>query len=70
MFFRNHQIIYFVLARLRQLRVTNNTCEVHHIFDHLQASCWHPYSQSIEDKSDFFPEYRFKKNKINPLKTF
>ena len=34
------------------------SCEIHRDFQNAIKNCWAPYSQSIEDKSDFLPTFR------------
>jgi len=46
------------LARMRQLRVKNDSCEVHRDFQNAIRNCWGPYTEAIEDKSDFLPRFR------------
>ncbi|XP_023329307.1 polycystic kidney disease 2-like 1 protein [Eurytemora carolleeae] len=48
------------LARLRQLRVRNDSCEIPSNFQGTILSCWAQYDEAYEDKSDFFPGYRSK----------
>ena len=44
---------------MRQLRVKNESCEIHKDFQNAILNCWSPYSSSIEEKSDFFPKHRY-----------
>eukprot|EP00095_Tigriopus_kingsejongensis_P002369 maker-scaffold579_size130606-snap-gene-0.31 protein:Tk02369 transcript:maker-scaffold579_size130606-snap-gene-0.31-mRNA-1 annotation:"pkd2 " len=46
------------LPRLRQIRVTNDSCDVHEDFQNAIKQCYNTYSSSIEDKSAFGNGYR------------
>jgi len=41
------------LPRLRQVRVRNDSCQVHKDFSQNIKECYAPYSPAVEDKSDF-----------------
>eukprot|EP00094_Tigriopus_californicus_P009732 TCALIF_09381-PA protein Name:"Similar to PKD2 Polycystin-2 (Bos taurus)" AED:0.09 eAED:0.09 QI:23/1/1/1/0.9/0.90/11/108/699 len=46
------------LPRMRQIRVRNDSCDVHEDFQNAIKQCYNSYSESIEDKSAFGNGYR------------
>ncbi|XP_019390278.1 PREDICTED: polycystic kidney disease 2-like 2 protein [Crocodylus porosus] len=43
------------VARVRQLKVRNNTCSIHPLFTTFLKECYYKYRLAAEDKSDFGP---------------
>ncbi|TRY80381.1 hypothetical protein TCAL_04863 [Tigriopus californicus] len=46
------------LPRLRQLKVTNDSCNIQEDFQKAIKVCYAPYSSSSEDSRPFFPDFR------------
>ena len=49
-----------LIFRLRQIRIRNDSCQIHPDFQNAIKHCYGEYAESDEDREPFGPGYRYK----------